>query len=171
MKNQAKEYGHLATAIEKMPVKPVLNIHAHMDSYGGPMGNNTAYQKEELKRLRKEVKATSDQISNWNAEEISNRALKSLKTDLAMKKARLMECEALLEEEGGEEEGAKEEGAEGKGAVVGGPYEVKESGDRWVVKNMETGKVKGRHSSREAALKQFRLLEGIEHGWKPTGKK
>lgn len=49
------------------------------------------------------------------------------------------------------------------------PYEIVKSGDKWLVKNKETGKIKGRHTSREKAVAQMRLLYGIESGkWKPT---
>jgi hypothetical protein len=34
--------------------------------------------------------------------------------------------------------------------------------------NTETGKIKGRHSSKEKALRQMRLLYMIESGKKPT---
>ena len=49
------------------------------------------------------------------------------------------------------------------------PYQVVKMGERWVVKNTETGDVKGKHESREKAMRQMRLLYGVEHGWKPTG--
>jgi hypothetical protein len=33
------------------------------------------------------------------------------------------------------------------------------------------GGVKAKHTSKEKAEAQVRLLRGVEHGWKPTGKK
>lgn len=48
------------------------------------------------------------------------------------------------------------------------PYEVARKGDHYVVRNRVTGKVYARHASKENAQKQLRLLEGIEHGWRPT---
>ena len=51
------------------------------------------------------------------------------------------------------------------------PYGIRESGGKFKVVNKETSKVKGTHSSRAKAQKQINLLMGIEHGWKPTGKK
>jgi len=33
------------------------------------------------------------------------------------------------------------------------------------------GGVKAKHTTREKAASQKRLLDAIEHGWKPTGKK
>ena len=35
----------------------------------------------------------------------------------------------------------------------------------------ETGKVYSRHTTKDKAERQRRLLEGVRHGWKPTGKK
>ncbi len=51
------------------------------------------------------------------------------------------------------------------------PYAIQKRGKKWAVVNTETGKVKGRHDSRVAAQRQINLLRGIEHNWKPTGKK
>ncbi len=52
------------------------------------------------------------------------------------------------------------------------PYKVEARDDKWVVLNTETGKVKGTHESKKKALRQMRLLFGIESGtFKPTGKK
>ncbi|MEM5854666.1 MAG: hypothetical protein QXS37_04500 [Candidatus Aenigmatarchaeota archaeon] len=48
------------------------------------------------------------------------------------------------------------------------PYKIEKRGNKYVVVNKKTGKVKGTHSSREKALRQMRLLYGIEHGWTPT---
>jgi hypothetical protein len=51
------------------------------------------------------------------------------------------------------------------------PYAIQKRGKKWAVVNTETGKTKGTHSSRASAQKQINLLRGVEHGWKPTGKK
>lgn len=48
------------------------------------------------------------------------------------------------------------------------PYKIEKRGNKWVVINTEKNTVKGTHSSRTKALRQMRLLYGIEHGWKPT---
>jgi len=48
------------------------------------------------------------------------------------------------------------------------PYAVRKRGNKWVVINKETGKVKGTHDTKEKAISQMRLLYGIEHGWTPT---
>lgn len=51
------------------------------------------------------------------------------------------------------------------------PYAVRKRGNKYVVINKETGKTKGTHTSKSKAESQMRLLRGVEHGWKPTGKK
>lgn len=38
------------------------------------------------------------------------------------------------------------------------PYAVRKRGNKWVVVNKETGKVKGTHDSRESAMRQLRAL-------------
>jgi len=47
------------------------------------------------------------------------------------------------------------------------PYDIRQKGDKWVTYNKETGDVKGTHDSREDAVKQMRLLYGVEGGMKP----
>lgn len=52
------------------------------------------------------------------------------------------------------------------------PYKVYQRGKKWVVINTDTKDVKGTHDSREKAMRQFRLLWGVESGsWHPTGAK
>ena len=51
------------------------------------------------------------------------------------------------------------------------PYSVRKKGVRYQVVNSQTGKVRSLHSTRANAERQRRLLEGIRHGWKPTGRK
>ena len=43
------------------------------------------------------------------------------------------------------------------------PYEVRKNGDSYEVINKDTGDVKAKHTSKEDADKQVRLLEAIEH--------
>jgi len=50
------------------------------------------------------------------------------------------------------------------------PYAIEGSGSKFIVKNKKTGDIKGHFTSRKKALRQMRLLQGVEHGWKPTGK-
>ena len=51
------------------------------------------------------------------------------------------------------------------------PYSVKKTNGDYQVVDRETGKVYSRHTTKEKAERQRRLLEGVRHGWKPTGKK
>ena len=51
------------------------------------------------------------------------------------------------------------------------PYSVIKTDDGYQVVDRETGKVYSRHTTKEKAERQRRLLEGVRHGWKPTGKK
>lgn len=51
------------------------------------------------------------------------------------------------------------------------PYAIEPKGKKWIVRNTETGDVKGTHDSKIKAQRQINLLRGIEHGWEPTGAK
>ncbi len=51
------------------------------------------------------------------------------------------------------------------------PYATRKRGDKFVNINTETGDVKGTFASKEKAQKQLNLLQGIKHGWVPTGAK
>ena len=50
------------------------------------------------------------------------------------------------------------------------PYIVRKTNGSFQVVNQDTGKVYSSHTTKEKAERQRRLLEGIRHGWKPTGK-
>ena len=106
------ETSPLVEAIGKMG-KSFLHVSAHVDHGGmGMMEDDMSWRKKELERLRKEIKATQKEIAGWNAETVAAQALKSLKSDLAVKKARLMETEAMLninEEEGEDKKEEKKE--------------------------------------------------------------
>jgi phage gp16-like protein len=51
------------------------------------------------------------------------------------------------------------------------PYSVRKTDEGYQVLDRETGKVYSQHTTKDKAERQRRLLEGIRHGWKPTGKK
>jgi phage gp16-like protein len=51
------------------------------------------------------------------------------------------------------------------------PYSVRKTNGAYQVVDRETGKVHSRHTTKDKAERQRRLLEGVRHGWKPTGKK
>jgi hypothetical protein len=51
------------------------------------------------------------------------------------------------------------------------PYSVRKTDEGYQVVDRETGKVYASHTTKEKAERQRRLLEGVRHGWKPTGKR
>jgi hypothetical protein len=52
------------------------------------------------------------------------------------------------------------------------PYEIHKKGSGYVVKNMKTGKEHSKEGiPKKRAEAQMRLLQAIEHGFVPTGKK
>lgn len=52
------------------------------------------------------------------------------------------------------------------------PFEIVHKGKGYVVRNTQTGKEHSKKGIPKArAEAQLRLLEGVTHGWKPTGKK
>jgi len=51
------------------------------------------------------------------------------------------------------------------------PYSVRKTNEGYQVVDIDTGKVYSRHTTKDKAERQRRLLEGVRHGWKPTGKK
>jgi hypothetical protein len=52
------------------------------------------------------------------------------------------------------------------------PYEIREVDGGEKVFNTDTGKAAStRPLDHVTAVKQFRVLEGLENGWKPTGKR
>lgn len=61
-----------------------------------------------------------------------------------------------------------------RGAYSAGmPYKVEPDPDHegaYRVRNTETGDVKGSGMTEDDAVRQFRLLEGIEHGWSPSNR-
>ena len=46
------------------------------------------------------------------------------------------------------------------------PYQIVKKGEKWEVINKDTRKSHGKHDSKEKAMKQMRLLHGIENGMK-----
>ena len=50
------------------------------------------------------------------------------------------------------------------------PYAIESVDGAYRVKNVETGRVAAKHTTKQKAERQERLLRGIEHGFKPSGK-
>jgi len=51
------------------------------------------------------------------------------------------------------------------------PYEIVRKGSKWCVVNIDTGESTGCSDSKKDAVAHQRVLYGVHHGWKPTGKK
>jgi hypothetical protein len=112
---KAKEFGKLTEALASTGISPVaesktssqkftgpsLNIRASVDSYG--MGDEK-WRREERKRLKEELKVLKGHIANFDHKAAGEKVLRSLKTETAMKQARLMETEAMLDENEDEDE-------------------------------------------------------------------
>ncbi len=166
-------------------ISPTIRFDAHVDSYGGMGvgGGDHSYMKERHARYKKEVEAIEEQLSDWNPEEVAALMEKSLRAELAIKRAELLKCEAEMdlvgvkhEGEAGDEDDSEEDDSgdssdsdeDGKVYAEGNPYSVVKRGNSFVVENTESGHVKGKHASKKKAMRQYRLLEGVEHGWTPT---
>jgi hypothetical protein len=75
--------------------RPSMRVDVSMDSMGG-MGMGGEFDRKELKRCKQECSAMQDAIDNWNPEDVARRALKSLKSNLAVKMAHVEEIKARL---------------------------------------------------------------------------
>lgn len=51
------------------------------------------------------------------------------------------------------------------------PYKVLKTKGGYGVKNTATGKWRSRGTTKSKAQAQWRLLEGVKRGWRPTGAK
>lgn len=184
-----------ASSPSKAKVKPQLSITARIDSYGGGLEGDHSWLQERHARLKKEIAAAEDAITNWDPEEVARQALAGLKADLAQRRAELMSCEAEMDAKGADysdgadseeadagedsadaaegddagegDDAAEGEGEDGKVLKTGNPYSIINRGGKFVIENNETGKVKGSHPTYKKALRQFNLLEMIEHGGTP----
>lgn len=81
--------------------KASLRVTASMDApYPGE--KRGSFEREEAKRLKSEISGIQSHLKNWDPEDVAARAFKSLKSDLMIKKARLQEYRARVEEMGDE---------------------------------------------------------------------
>jgi len=48
------------------------------------------------------------------------------------------------------------------------PYEVVHKGTGVVVRNKATGKIHAKNTTKRKAAAQLRLLNAVDHGWKPS---
>jgi hypothetical protein len=51
------------------------------------------------------------------------------------------------------------------------PYKIEQEGSEYRVVNADTGKVHAKHTDKEKAEAQVRLLHAIEHGWRPKAER
>jgi len=51
------------------------------------------------------------------------------------------------------------------------PYRLKKVSGGVAVVNKDTGQYRAKHTTMAKAKAQMRLLQGIEHGWRPTKKR
>ena len=79
-----------------MMSKPSLVVNARMDTGFPGAESPQMYEKKELKRVRREIKAIKQQLSAWDADAVASKAEKSLRTELAIAKARLAEYSARV---------------------------------------------------------------------------
>ena len=95
----------LAKGLGKMSTKVRIHVDAHTGS-----SEDSKWRKEEHTRLKKEIASVKDLLKNWDAEKVAAQAKRSLSAELAVKQARLLECEAQMDLDGityGEEDEPK----------------------------------------------------------------
>src|SRR3990172_2337084 len=99
-------------------IEPQLHIYARVDSYGGGPPSDYDHLKERHARVKKEIAALENEITNFDEKAAIMQIRRSLTADLAHKRADLMECEADLEaagvdyDGGGADESDEDEGDE-----------------------------------------------------------
>lgn len=71
------------------------SLHISFNSY--PEIDDSKYLKEDQKRCQQELKGLQNELKNWNPEAVAAQALKSLKKEIAIKKARVEELRVRLE--------------------------------------------------------------------------
>lgn len=77
--------------------KPSLSVHATvMAPMRGEGPDSKKYERDRLAQLNKEIAAIEKRLKNWDHEEVGKLAEKSLRTELAVKRARREECKARL---------------------------------------------------------------------------
>jgi hypothetical protein len=93
-------------------VTPELRIEARMSTPFPGEGSDDKYLKEDMARVKKEIAAIEKALDNWIPEDVAARAEKSLRSELAVKKARIAELDARLsagDDEDDDEEESEEE--------------------------------------------------------------
>lgn len=142
-------------------IAPTISFSARVDSFGSP-GGDKDYMKERHARYKKEIKVIEDQLKNWDAEAVAAQLHKSLKADLAHKKAELLACESEMDMNGVEyDEPEPSDNEEEEIVEEGNPWDIRKRGSKFVVvKSIEPnkGKVMGTHDTKGDAQRQRRAL-------------
>jgi hypothetical protein len=88
-------------------INPVLEISVRADSYHGSVGDKS-WMKERHARLKKEVELLDGELADWDPAAVAERVKKSLKSELAIKRAELLKCEAEMDHAGVKYEGGED---------------------------------------------------------------
>ena len=82
-----------------------LQIHATVSAHSKNMPmEDTKYEKEEIKRLRAEIKGIDKVLDEWVPEDVAARAKKSLELERDAKMAHLAECRIRMKQHEAEHE-------------------------------------------------------------------
>lgn len=99
----------------KLTVSPV-RVHATVEATKNMPQEDMSYHREEMKRLKAEIKAIDQALEEWIPEDVAAKAKRSLENERALKKAQLLECalrckqhEEEMSEDSDEEEESEEE--------------------------------------------------------------
>lgn len=108
-KKAPTEFGHITEALTSMGKKAPkpktrMDVSVTMRHGDDVYPDDRRYHKEQVKRLKKEIKAAQDQLKGWDHEEVGKKAKRSLERDLAAKTARLMESQALANDDEDDDE-------------------------------------------------------------------
>ena len=104
-------------------IKPTIAIDTTVDSYGSiDDDSDSDYKKLRHARCKKAVKVLEEEINGFNVEDVAARVLKSLKAELAIKRAEVLKEEAEMDAadisydgaaSGGEKDDSSEKSAKG----------------------------------------------------------
>lgn len=152
-----------------MKTYPKLKFRASLDSISGE--EDGKYREQRRKRSEANIKFLEKHPALANDKLAAALTRHAIKKELAVHKSNLV-MDSMHDDDEAEiaEEMRENEGKAMKEHMIASanPYEVVQKGGGVVVRNKATGSVKGHFGSRRQAMRQFRLLEGIEHGWTPT---
>jgi len=152
---------NLPSEMESPLAKGLTALRIHAEVTGSRKGDNK-WRMEEHTRVKEEIAAIDKILKNWDPEEVAAQAKKSIIAEQAVKRARLMECEAQMDLDGIKYESDSSDGPE-DGDVVeeGNPWNIQKRGEKFVVVKSigpNKGRVMGRHDTKAKAQAQRRAL-------------